>query len=329
MLLLAPLSVLRLTLPNVDRSHWANIGMNATWSSKQPTIDLGHQIVVNATHFIPKQVAEFPDYYVYGVGGTCERQGYDPPGGWMCSTRGSMHGGTFDDTGNWAGGGYPQVFPSALVLSNTTGEAQTVFPNSSSWDASNATTGTRGIIRAWVNGWFVSMWEIESWDEVASTLKLGRGGFHGGQTAYLDQMLPDGSWARADECCFPNLTANFSNRINPGTMDRVFVENLLSELDEAEEYWVDQQGKTLYFMFNGTGRPPSGNQSKLGAVTLQNLLRVQGEGAEPGAKATPTRVARDITIRGIGFRDAGATYMNPHGMPGGGDWALVRNHDEF
>ena len=58
-----------------------------------------------------------------------------------------------------------------------------------------------------------------------------------------DQMLPDGSWARADECCFANLTANFSNRINPGTMDRVFVENLLSELDEAEEYWVDQQGQ--------------------------------------------------------------------------------------
>ena len=25
---------------------------------------------------------------------------------------------------------------------------------------------------------------------------------------------------------------------------------------------------------------------------------------------------------GINFRDAGASYMSPHGMPGGGDWGL-------
>ena len=29
-----------------------------------------------------------------------------------------------------------------------------------------------------------------------------------------------------------------------------------------------------------------------------------------------------ICCRGINFRDAGATYMSPHGMPGGGDWGL-------
>ena len=51
---------------------------------------------------------------------------------------------------------------------------------------------------------------------------------------------------------------------------------------------------------------------------LQNLLSIQGEGAGPTAKAKPASLAKDITIRGIGFRDAGATYMSPHGMPGGG-----------
>ena len=96
------------------------------------------------------------------------------------------------------------------------------------------------------------------------------------------------------------------------------MEGLLAELDEAEEYFVDEVEGDLYFVWNGTAgqQPPRGNGSKLGVVTLQNLLSIQGEGAGPEAKAVPRALARDITIRGIGFRDAGASYMNPHGMPG-------------
>eukprot|EP01047_Picozoa_sp_COSAG01_P027594 COSAG01_NODE_1826_length_9132_cov_12.328684_3_plen_247_part_00 len=236
----------------------------------------------------------------------------------MCSVYGGMHGGTFDSsTAKWQGGGYPVVFPGALSLSNCSGGApQRVFPNSSEWPKGNV----GGIIRAWVNGWFVSMWEIAGWDETSSLLTLGKGGHQGGQPPYLDKMLPDGSWARQDECCFPgspNFT-NYTNRINPGTMPNVFVEGLLAELDEAEEYFVDEAHGDLYLLYNGTSQPPSGNKSKLGVVVLQNLLSVQGEGAGPTAKAEPTSLAQDITIRGIGFRDAGATYMSPHGMPGGG-----------
>jgi hypothetical protein len=55
-------------------------------------------------------------------------------------------------------------------------------------------------------------------------------------------------------------------------------------------------------------------------VTLQNLIAIIGDGAGPsGLPSTP---ARNITVRGIGFRDAGYTYMNPHGAPSGGDWAM-------
>ena len=154
-------------------------------------------------------------------------------------------------------------------------------------------------------------------------------GFHGGQTAYLDRLNPDGSWARTDECCFQNITANFTNRINPDTVGPVYVENLLAELDQAEEYWVNQQTRTLYYVHNTTHSaaaasppPAAGNQSRLGVVLLQNLLNIRGHGVALAARAQPSQVARDITIRGIGFRDAGVTYMNPHGMPSGGDWAL-------
>lgn len=32
----------------------------------------------------------------------------------------------------------------------------------------------------------------------------------------------------------------------------------------------------------------------------------------------------DVMIRGITIRDAAATYLEPHGMPSGGDWGLQR-----
>ena len=130
------------------------------------------------------------------------------------------------------------------------------------------------------------MWEIATWDEATSLLELGRGGTQGGQPPYLDQILPDGSWAGQNECCFPNSPnfTNYTNRINPGTMSRVFVEGLLAELDEAEEYYVDDDNGMLCFVFNTTQAlstadryngshddgghdriiPPVGNASKLG-----------------------------------------------------------------
>ena len=131
--------------------NWAQIGPDATWVSRAPLgPPAAHQIVVNATAAVPKTTTNFPDYYVYGVGGSCAAQGYDPPGGWMCSAYGSMHGGTFTSaTGEWEGGGYPVVFPGALSLSNGSAP-QSVFPNSSAWDVSG---GSKGILRAWINGW--------------------------------------------------------------------------------------------------------------------------------------------------------------------------------
>ena len=72
---------------------------------------------------------------------------------------------------------------------------------------------------------------------------------------------------------------------------------------------MDDAKNELYFAYNGTGMPPPTLQ--LGAVMLQNLLSIRGTGAGPSAG--PTESASNITVRGVGFRDAGYTYMNPHG----------------
>jgi len=49
---------------------------------------------------------------------------------------------------------------------------------------------------------------------------------------------------------------------------------------------------------------------------LKELIRIVGEG--------PHEAASDITMRGIEFRDAAATYLDDWGIPSGGDWALHR-----
>jgi hypothetical protein len=82
--------------------------------------------------------------------------------------------------------------------------------------------------------------------------------FFAGQPVYLQAMLPDGSWG-GEAFGFANNSLNATNRINPGDMRQIFVEDLLAELDQAEEYWVDsrqtktEESSTLYLAYNGTG----------------------------------------------------------------------------
>jgi len=180
--------------------RWAQTGPNATWTSMQPVHDLGHQITINATALVPKSTTVFPDYYVYGVGGACAKAGYDPPGGYLCSTHGGMHGGEWDEkTMAWScpgcTDGYPAVFPSQLKLVNTTGARQKTFPNAHLWPADIS----GAVLHTWVNGWFTEMWELDSFDPATGVLALGKGGFHGGQPHMLDSVLPDGSPGQGKE----------------------------------------------------------------------------------------------------------------------------------
>ena len=48
---------------------------------------------------------------------------------------------------------------------------------------------------------------------------------------------------------------------------------------------------------------------------LKRLLRIVGSAAAP---------VRNITVRGVGFRDTTYTYLDDWGVPSGGDWALHR-----
>ena len=94
-----------------------------------------------------------------------------------------------------------------------------------------------------------------------------------------------------------------------------YIENVMEELDSPNEWFFDEESNTLYFYYNATPgtRPPS---NTLYVITnLKTLINVT---------ASQDRPAYGITIRGVNFRDTVYTYMDPHGIPSGGDWALER-----
>lgn len=155
---------------------------------------------------------------------------------------------------------------------------KTVLPNSPYKNATGA------IVQTWRPAhWASWMFEVGDYNTANGTFTFSKGGFQG---------------ARGQK-----------------TGAEFYIENVMEELDSPNEWFYDEQTKTLYFWYNDTAgtMPP---QNTLYVVTqLKTLITVQ---------ATQDRPASDISILGVNFRDTAYTYMDPHGMPSGGDWALER-----
>ncbi len=140
------------------------------------------------------------------------------------------------------------------------------------------------IIQAWRPGhWASWMFEVGAYDSKASTFTFSKGGFQG---------------ARGSD-----------------NGDEFYIENVMEELDSANEWFFDKSSKTLYFFYNDTSGKTPPNDTLYVVPVLKTLINIQ---------ATQDNPAKQITIRGINFRDTAYTYMDPHGMPSGGDWALER-----
>lgn len=92
-----------------------------------------------------------------------------------------------------------------------------------------------------------------------------------------------------------------------------YIENALELLDAPSEWFYDPAAGTLYFFNNGTGAPTADTLFEVPA--LLTLLRVNASQESP---------VRNLTISGIGFKDSAPSFMEPHAVPSGGDWALER-----
>jgi hypothetical protein len=94
-----------------------------------------------------------------------------------------------------------------------------------------------------------------------------------------------------------------------------FVENVFEELDNPGEFYHDEKTGKLYFFHNATaGTPPPATASFV-VPQAKILLNVSGTQWSP---------VKNVTIHGVKFTAAAYTYMDPHGVPSGGDWALER-----
>ena len=97
--------------------------------------------------------------------------------------------------------------------------------------------------------------------------------------------------------------------------DEIVVENVMEELDSVNEWFYDEENKMLYFFYNATSGTEPPSDTLYVATQLKTLISINGSMSDP---------VENITIRGVNFRDTAYTYMDPHGMPSGGDWALQR-----
>ena len=78
------------------------------------------------------------------------------------------------------------------------------------------------------------------------------------------------------------------------------------------EFFFDKKNAKLYFFHNGTGAPPSAN---VVVPMLRTLVNISSSRFAP---------ATGITHKGITYKATRYTYMDPHGVPSAGDWALDR-----
>jgi len=188
------------------------------------------------------------------------------------------------------GGGFQYYVPSGMVW--TPGS----FPDDIDFANVSKAEQQRAVFQVWRRShWANWMFEVDEIDASSSTIKFGRGGFQGSRGG------PGSDW---------------------------YLENMLTLLDAPNEHYYDPDTGMLYYSPNSTdtsntntnvntnvnNAPPSPTL-ELAAPTLMTLLQVNATQANP---------VKGLTIQGIGFRDAAPTFLEPHGIPSGGDWALER-----
>ena len=110
----------------------------------------------------------------------------------------------------------------------------------------------------------------------------------------------------------------FQGARGPGASGGEFyIENVFEEWDAPNEWFFDAATQQLFYFANSTSAPA---EAAFDAAVRSDLLRIEGNMTHPAA---------GITVQGVGFRDTAATFLSPHEMPSGGDWALQRSGAVF
>ena len=84
------------------------------------------------------------------------------------------------------------------------------------------------------------------------------------------------------------------------------------EVDSPTEWFYNTTSKMLYYYNNDTNGAPD---VTFEATSLKVLLSYNG---------SMDKAVTNHVVRGMTFQDSEYTYLDPHGMPSGGDWGLQR-----
>jgi hypothetical protein len=92
-----------------------------------------------------------------------------------------------------------------------------------------------------------------------------------------------------------------------------YIQDVFEELDYPGEFFYNRSTKQLYLWYNGTGAPPS--TSKFVVPNKQVLVNATGTQWNP---------VKNVKLENMVYTASSATYMERHGVPSAGDWALDR-----
>ena len=202
---------------------------------------------------------------------------------------------------NASGGGFgweeevpgAPLFPIGLRVPDSAWQ-QAGIEAPSEWMTAQA-SGTSAVLETWTNGWATTFWEVEASGE---TLHFTRGGqqigrgFHTANNDPHNPIYDVGPWK---------------------------IENALELLDAPEEWFFSPTDHTLTLFLNASGSPAATGLTFV-VPQLKQLVTVKGTMDQPVV---------NVSLVGIGFRDAAYTYLDEWGVPSGGDWALHRGGAVF
>jgi hypothetical protein len=148
------------------------------------------------------------------------------------------------------------------------------LPHLSNW--SKPSTGFAHVFHG--GYWGSWVFEIASSNSTENTIFFGRGGFQEARGA--------------------------------GSGSAFYVANIFEELDSPNEWFLDKDTRTLYFMPNDT------MPNVFVASQIPCIISVSGSEIEDPV--------RNILIRGLTLTETTNTYMRDYTVPSGGDWSVHR-----
>jgi hypothetical protein len=144
---------------------------------------------------------------------------------------------------------------------------------------SNWSKPTTGIVHSFHGAyWATWAFEIASVSAAQNTIMFGRGGFQEGQ-GYT-------------------------------TGGAFYVSNIFEELDSPNEWFVDKDTRTLYFMPNGT------MPNVFVASQIPCLISMSGSSIQ--------NTVQNVLVQGLILTHTSHTYLRDYTVPSGGDWSVHR-----